>query len=171
MRLTVLARYFHTLRHLRPVQFYGRLWFRLYRPRPDSRPAPPPRSGAGPWISPPAGEPRLLGPATFRFLNQTHTLADPGDWNAPGTDQLWLYNLHYFDDLNAAGAADRRDWQRALIARWIAENPPGRGNGWEPYPLSLRIVNWIQWARAGNPLEPAWIHSLAIQVRYLAQGA
>ncbi|WP_170265742.1 hypothetical protein [Thiohalocapsa marina] len=28
-------RYWHTLRHLRPVQFYGRLWFRLYRPRPQ----------------------------------------------------------------------------------------------------------------------------------------
>ncbi|MFO7641304.1 MAG: alginate lyase family protein [Candidatus Competibacteraceae bacterium] len=162
-------RYFHTLRHLRPVQFYGRLWFRLYRPRPDSRPAPPLRPVVGPWISPPAGEPCLLGPATFRFLDQTRTLAAPGDWNRPDWDKLWLYNLHYFDDLNAAGAAERRDWQRALIARWIADNPPGHGNGWEPYPLSLRIVNWIQWARAGNPLEPAWLHSLAIQVRYLAR--
>lgn len=167
--MTVLARYFHTLRHLRPVQFYGRLWFRMYRPRPDLRPAPPARPGAGPWIAPPAGEPRLLGPATFRFLDQTRALVDAADWNRPDWDKLWLYNLHYFDDLNAENAAERRDWHRALIARWIAENPPGRGNGWEPYPLSLRIVNWLQWVRAGNPLEPAWIHSLAIQVRYLAR--
>lgn len=127
------------------------------------------RAITGPWTLPPAGEPRLLGPATFRLLNQTHTLADPGAWNAPGVDKLWLYNLHYFDDLNAEGATARRDWHRALIARWIAENPPGYGNGWEPYPLSLRIVNWMQWARAGNPLEPAWLHGLAIQVRYLAR--
>jgi uncharacterized heparinase superfamily protein len=84
-------------------------------------------------------------------------------------DKLWLYNLHYFDDLNAAGAAERRNWHRVLINRWIAENPPGYGNGWEPYPLSLRIVNWIQWARAGNSLEPAWLHSLAVQTRYLAR--
>ncbi|MFO7639734.1 MAG: heparinase, partial [Candidatus Competibacteraceae bacterium] len=138
----MLSRYFHTLRYLRPVQFYGRLWFRLYRPHPDRRPAPPLRPVVGPWITPPVGEPCLHGPATFRFLDQTRTLAAPGDWNRPDWDKLWLYNLHYFDDLNAAGAADRRDWQRALIARWIADNPPGHGNGWEPYPLSLRIVNW-----------------------------
>ena len=165
----LLARYFHTLRHLRPVQVYGWLWFRLYRPRPDVRPAPPLRASTGPWIAPPSGEPRLRGPATLRLLNQTRTLAGAADWNRPDWDKLWLYNLHYFDDLNAESAAERQDWQRALIARWIAENPPGHGNGWEPYPLSLRIVNWIQWAQAGNSLEPAWMHSLAIQVRYLTR--
>ncbi|WP_413889036.1 hypothetical protein [Candidatus Aalborgicola defluviihabitans] len=26
-------RYWHTLRHLKPVQFYGRLWIKLYRPQ------------------------------------------------------------------------------------------------------------------------------------------
>lgn len=127
----LLAPYFHTLRHLRPVQVYGRLWFRLYRPRPDVRPAPPARAGAGPWVAPPPGEPRLRGPATFRLLNQTRTLAGAADWNRPDRDKLWLYNLHYFDDLNAESAVERRDWQCALIARWIAENPPGHGNGWE----------------------------------------
>ena len=64
-----------------------------------------------------------------------------GDWNAAERDKLWLYNLHYFDDLNAAQANQRTVWHRALIDRWIADNPPGQGNGWEPYPTSLRIVN------------------------------
>lgn len=169
MRLTPLARYFHTLRHLRPVQIYGRLWFRLYRPRPDSRPAPPLRVAAGSWVAPPAGEPRLLGPVTFRFLDETRTLADPGDWNRPDWDKLWLYNLHYFDDLNAEEAGVRREWQRALIARWITDNPPGHGNGWEPYPLSLRVVNWIQWLLTGHAPQPDWLDSLAMQARYLAR--
>ena len=168
--MTLFARYFHTLRHLRPVQIYGRLWFRLYRPRPDSRPAPPLRIVAGgSWVAPPAGEPRLLGPVTFRFLDETRTLADPGDWNRPDWDKLWLYNLHYFDDLNAEGAGVRREWQCALIARWIADNPPGHGNGWEPYPLSLRIVNWVQWLLAGHAPQPSWLDSLAMQARYLAR--
>ena len=79
LRLTLLSRYFHTLRYLHPVQVYGRLWFRLYRPRPDWRPAPPLRVSAGPWITPPASEPRLLGPATFRFLNQTGALVEADD--------------------------------------------------------------------------------------------
>ena len=34
----------------------------------------------------------------------------PADWNRPDWDKLWLYNLHYFDDLNAESAAERRDW-------------------------------------------------------------
>ncbi|MDS4069935.1 MAG: heparinase, partial [Candidatus Competibacter sp.] len=76
------------------MQIYGRLWFRLYRPRPDLRPAPPLRAGAGPWIAPPVSEPRLLGPVAFRLLNQTRTLVETADWNRPDWDKLWLYNLH-----------------------------------------------------------------------------
>jgi hypothetical protein len=26
----------------------------------------------------------------------------------------------------------------------------GKGVGWEPYPTSLRIVNWIKWPFSGN---------------------
>ena len=76
-------------------------------------------------------------------------------------DKLWLYNLHYFDDLNATGPEDRTDWHRALIDRWVGENPPFEGIGWDPYPTSLRIVNWIKWACRGNEMEPAWLESLA----------
>ena len=35
--------------------------------------------------------------------------------------------------------------------------------------LSLRIVNWIKWALAGNLLAANTIHSLALQARYLAR--
>lgn len=88
-------------------------------------------------------------------------------WNAPDYDKLWLYNLHYFDDLNAVDADLRLDWHRALIARWIAENPPTFGNGWEPYPLSLRIVNWIKWDLRVGGLDQAAVDSLALQLRWL----
>ncbi len=53
------------------------------------------------------------------------------------------------------------------MARWILENPPAAGNGWEPYPASLRIVNWIAWALAGNELDSVARQSLAAQVRIL----
>jgi len=109
----------------------------------------------------------MEGAFSFRFLNKHGKICNPADWTAAGQARLWLYNLHYFDDLNAQAAPSREAWHRHLIARWIAENPPGQGNGWEPYPLSLRIVNWIKWALAGNRLEPEWLHSLAVQTRYL----
>ncbi|NCC40346.1 MAG: alginate lyase family protein [Gammaproteobacteria bacterium] len=144
----MLSRYWHTLRYLRPIQFYGRLWFRLYRPRPELQPAPMRRLASRAWAAPPLRPVSMLGPTRFRFLNQTHDVPGPESWNAPTLDKLWLYNLHYFDDLNAQDAQARADWHRALIERWIAENPPGRGNGWEPYPTSLRIVNWVKYLGA-----------------------
>ncbi len=163
----MLLRYWHTLRHLRAVQFYGRLWFRLYRPRPDRRPAPGLRGATGARVAPAGRSPAMLGPDTFRFLNQTHQVRGPTGWNDPAREKLWLYNLHYFDDLNAADAAARAEWHRALLPRWVAENPPGTGNGWEPYPTSLRIVNWIKWALAGHALPPECVQSLAVQTRWL----
>jgi uncharacterized heparinase superfamily protein len=163
----MLLKYFHTLRHLKPIQVYGRLWHRINHARPQLTEAPPLRRAAGRWISTAKRPPSLLGPQRFRFLNETHELEKPEDWNRVDWEKLWLYNLHYFDDLNAHGAEARTDWHRALISRWIAENQPGRGSGWEPYPLSLRIVNWIKWALAAHPFPGHAIHSLSVQARYL----
>lgn len=161
-----LARYVHTLRYLKVSQFVGRLKFRAVRPTPDLRPAPPLRQASGKW-SRCARTPSMLAPLRFRFLSVERDLATGGDWNRPEWPKLWLYNLHYFDDLNADDAAARAAWHRALIARWIDENQPGSGNGWEPYPVSLRLVNWVKWSLAGNPLEPTWLYSLAVQARWL----
>ncbi len=109
----------------------------------------------------------MVSPTEFRFLNELHELSFPEGWNGSGVEKLWLYNLHYFDDLNARCSRRRGSWHQTLIEQWIRDNPPGHGNGWEPYPLSLRIVNWIKWALAGNQLKEPWLHSLAVQVRYL----
>jgi uncharacterized heparinase superfamily protein len=160
--------YWETVRHLRPVQIYGRVLFRLARPTPDLRPAPPLRPRAGAWAAPARRRPSQTGPETFRFLNETRALADHG-WDDAALAKLWRYNLHYFDDLNAEGAAARGAWHEALVDRWVAENPPGAGTGWEPYPTSLRIVNWIKWVRAGATLGPGALHSLAVQARWLTR--
>jgi uncharacterized heparinase superfamily protein len=109
----------------------------------------------------------MMSPTRFRFLNFEHDIRAPADWNSPELPKLWLYNLHYFDDLNADGAVSRAGWHRNLIARWITENPPGIGAGWEPYPLSLRIVNWLKWVLAGNALGEDMHQSLAVQARFL----
>lgn len=109
----------------------------------------------------------MLSSTRFRFLNAEHEILRSADWNSFEIPKLWMYNLHYFDDLNADGTASRLEWHRDLIARWIAENPPGHGTGWEPYPLSLRIINWIKWAQSGHALDEVARHSLAVQARFL----
>lgn len=164
--LHALLRYWHTLRYLRPVQIYGRAWFRLARPKPDFAPAPPKRDVPGSWVQPATRTASVTGPDTFIFLGEAGSLGENG-WDDPAKAKLWRYNQHYFDDLNAEGAESRRDWHICLIARWIAENPPGVGTGWEPYPVSLRIVNWVKFALSGGMLDATAHHSLAIQVRWL----
>ena len=45
-------RYLQTLRYLQPVQVYGRLWFKLYRPGIDQSAPPPLREASGEWREP-----------------------------------------------------------------------------------------------------------------------
>lgn len=111
--------------------------------------------------------PSQVGGDTFRFLNVEKNLGSRHGWNQASDLKLWLYNLHYFDDLTAQNAHERTGWHREIISRWVAENPPAEGVGWDPYPTSLRIVNWIQWSLLGNELEEAWLQSLALQARHL----
>jgi uncharacterized heparinase superfamily protein len=162
-----LATYWNTVKYLRPVQLYGRLWFRVHRPSIDNSPAPTRRIQVGPWVTPAGRRPSIVGPRRARFLNDTRDIL-PDAWNESGVDRLWSYNLHYFDDLNALDASSRASWHRELLDAWVAENPPGVGVGWDPYPTSLRIVNWIKWAAGGNELSAECIESLACQTRWLS---
>lgn len=105
----------------------------------------------------------------FRALNQSLTLRNQRSWNEAGRDKLLLYNLHYFDDLMAEAATGRLDLHKKLISLWIEQNPAPSGNGWEPYPLSLRIVNWIKWHLAHGSLNDPAVRALWVQARILEQ--
>ena len=165
--MTDLMRFYHTVRYLRPQQVGYRVWYRLRRPRPDLGPASPVRTVARIWAAPASKPATMTGADHFRFLSEERTIATAVDWNNRDWPKLWLYNLHYFDDLNAAEAVNRRARHLDLIRRWIAETPPASGNGWEPYPISLRLVNWIKWTMAGNKLPAEAVQSLAVQARHL----
>src|SRR5262245_28036144 len=148
MKLAQAGTYWRTLRYLKLRQILGRATFRLGASLPAARAAPPLRAPCGNWILPARRAQSLFEDGRFRFLNRERSL-DDGGWDPAHEEKLWRYNLHYFDDLNAIGAAERYDWHRTLICRWIAANPPARGTGWEPYPTSLRVVNWIKWLQGG----------------------
>jgi uncharacterized heparinase superfamily protein len=89
--------------------------------------------------------------------------------------KLWRYNLHYFDYLHDPQRSSEN--KCFLIGNWIQHNPPGTEDAWEPYTVSLRIVNWIKFillsngARVGedseNPPRQEWIDSLHQQVMWL----
>jgi uncharacterized heparinase superfamily protein len=166
--LSELQLYLHTVRHLRPVQILARAWYRVHRPRLDLSPAPVRRKPAGPYLEPILAAPTLVAADTFRFLNVERRCVTAGDWCPADAARLWRYHLHYFADLNSRDSQARASWHRRLLERWVSENPPGTGDGWEPYPLSLRIVNWVKWCLRGNSLPQPCEASLAVQARWLS---
>ena len=167
--MSSLTLYFHTLRHLRPIQIAARAWLHLYRPLPDTQAPPPPRPPSARYEPPVAPETTLLGPDVFRLLNVERRCTVASDWRPHDAPKLWTYHLHYFDDLNARDAQLRAAWHEKLLTRWVAENPPGHAEGWDPYPVSRRIVNCVKWSLRGNSLPGPVQASLAVQTRWLAQ--
>lgn len=149
----MIRTYLNTIRYLKPEQVYRRV-DRL-RPRSARHIEVRPRARNRGLVEPIRKAPAQLGPNRFRFLNQEREIRT---WNDAGIPKLWLYNLHYFEHSS-----------EALIERWIRENPAACGNGWEPYPIAVRTVNWIKWALNGGALSGRALASLASQADYLSR--
>jgi uncharacterized heparinase superfamily protein len=145
--LGMAARYFHTTRHLKPVQIFGRLLAQSKKkvglpplPEPPARlegalTSTVPFVNHDPWNS---GNDLIEG--RFRFLNYEANLGWPTNWSAPGLPLLWRFNLHYFDYLHLL----RREEQLEIASDWVRANRPGNTVAWHPYPTSLRVVNWCK---------------------------
>lgn len=161
--LNKAVRYINTLRYLKSVQITDRILrkFRKVRLRDLEVPI---RVLFHNWDTFPLLKTSYQGDGKFKFLNETDTVSD---WNDITKSKLWLYNLHYFDDLNQSDWEHRKQIHENLINSWIDQNPIMTGNGWEPYPLSLRSVNWIKWFLSGNNPEDSWTSSLLLQAQAL----
>ncbi len=164
-----LSLLFHTIRYLKPVQIYGRFFFRFFKPRLTQPDRIEIRSRLRKKLYFLDKKQCFFPPNRFEFLNQSVRVKQNCSWNDSKIEKLWLYNLHYFDDLNAENADQRESDHIGLINRWINENPPGEGIGWEPYPMSLRTVNWIKWTLKGHSLSVDQLSSLYQQVDWLSK--
>jgi uncharacterized heparinase superfamily protein len=170
----MIHRLYHTIKHLRLDQITYRIWYKLrpairLEPIPLPLPISPFKERGIKGDFPLTGEPSFLSETEVLFLNEKGNIATPADWNNPNKTKLWIYNLHYFDDLNAKNSLDRHAIQHTLIQRWIAENPPLSGNGWEPYTLSLRLVNWIKWVLRTSAHDQNIVQSLVLQADALSK--
>ena len=106
------------------------------------------------------------GENSFRFLNVTKTFDGELDWAPEDVNRLWRYNLHYFDYLREASrSVENKD---NLLSQWLRGNPQGSLPGWEPYTVSLRIVNWIfHFQQNPTSATPELLTSLYTQVLWL----
>jgi len=168
--LKTIARYANTLRHLKGKQFANRL---LRRISPLSKNA---RCRGD--IHTQGNVSMIPGIARFSWKSEGYEFSflnigkgfDPShfDWSCSEMSKLWRYNLHYFDYLREDG----RPWEDKafLVSDWISKNPQGAEDAWEPFPVSLRIVNWIKLflsPEANGKVEERWLQSLYEQALWL----
>lgn len=162
-----IGRVVRTLVHLKPRQIISQLVFRLPKALDVSREPLERSRPSGQWQFHVLHPQSMFSPDRFRFLAKDGEIGGPEAWNGTDQSKLWIYNLHYFDDLVAIDSASRSAWHHQLILRWIRENPPAMGAGWEPYTLSRRTVNWVIAACAQGGIPSEAYHSLALQGRVL----
>jgi hypothetical protein len=132
---------FHTVKYLRIKQIFYRFYYAL-----RSRFSYFKKGGAVEYTSPPLSWGLDLSTSNsynnkvFTFLNLEYRF-DRIDWNFADFGKLWTYNLNYFDFLNQENIS--KEVGLGLIEDYI-ENQNKLKDGIEPYPTSLRLVNWIK---------------------------
>ena len=146
-----ISRLVRTLQYLKLRQIWYQVWRRIQK---------------GLEAHPKCGGEEL---PEFTFLNLT---AKPKGWNDESLDMLWRYNLHYFDWVLTQRRRDA-EYAENLLERWIKDNPKGCVPGWDPYPMSLRIVNWVKYLQTRSAhsasLRLCVENSLRAQLDYLAK--
>lgn len=159
----------NTLRYLKWQQIYFRFWRKLIRPKATESFQGPNPQRSKVWKHQTLYKTKINSQLEACFLNYTQKLDFPADWNNESHSKLWVYNLHYFEDLLSDNAENTRAFHLQLLNNWVDENPVGYGNGWEPYPTSLRIVNILKAWLGGLELDQKLLSSVFEQSSFLSQ--
>ena len=158
----------NTVKYLKWQQIYFRLVRKFVKPKVTDifNGAIPQRSDG--WERLTLYEEKIDKHLKACFLNHPKQLDFPADWNNEDVSKLWVYNLHYFEDLLSNNADEKPNIHLQLLNSWVDQNPVGHGNGWEPYPSSLRIVNILKAWVGGLALSDKLFESLHSQASYLS---
>jgi uncharacterized heparinase superfamily protein len=100
----------------------------------------------------------------FTFLNREHRFDSGIDWNYGGHGKLWTYHLNYFDYLHQPGL----NWEtgKSLMDDFIGKAGMSV-DGFEPYPISLRTINWIKFLAKHDQWPQEVVDSLCAQNQVL----
>ena len=166
-----LSLYLWTFRYLRPMQIVYMFLRRVinFSPKVNDHINPIIKTGFR-LNDPIRPKTNLLQGNTLTFLNTSIEINQNHiDWDCEEFSKLWRYNLHYFDYL--LDTETHIDFDRQLIDSWIDNNPAGMEDAWEPYTLSLRIVNWIKYFASiyPNEIPHRWLKNLHQQAQSLEQ--
>jgi uncharacterized heparinase superfamily protein len=181
--MRTVTRYARTLVHLKPRQIMTRLVRTVFRARPVSGPTPERRAPSRELSCPIAREDGWLSASQVRLLNVEREFPGTISWRPETASRLWIYTLNYFADLPQTATAERASSRagltttqiESLLDSWMAGNPSCSRDTWDPYVISVRVVNWIKWillteqssAPAGGGLKSRMLDSLSQQIRLL----
>lgn len=134
---------FHTLKYLRFKQLYFRGYYLIRNKLFKKEYIKPLHKEIVPlsWKESFLYADSYKGKDTFEFLNISHVFEAEIDWNYSAFGKLWTYNLNYFDFLNQESISSEEGL--ALINDYIKKNVILK-DGKEPYPISLRGINWVK---------------------------
>ncbi len=166
------GRLLRTVRHIRPAQAVAQAAYLLRgRARPLS-------AGGTAELRVPRGHTHSLGAPhharwdggrRIELIGRSVAFRDQIDWDFADEGPLWAYHLHQFD--YARSASSTPEARGALLLDWIERHP--RGTGWNPHPISLRIVSWgrLLTQPGGLPtsVREAVVSSLADQIETLSR--
>ncbi len=171
--LRTLLLYYHTIKHLKWIQIKYQLWYKLRstwrkitlfkydfdRDYPDFKKIEL-IGGIKNAIS-------YQGQQNFSFLNIEKTFVEDIDWDYTDFGKLWTYNLNYFDFLNQDNANIFHEDYTKIIDDFVGKLPDLH-NANEPFPTSLRIINWIKYFTENKIDNDKYLRSLYGQLYILA---
>ncbi|WP_128548188.1 heparinase II/III family protein [Larkinella soli] len=142
--------YWNTIRFLRFQQIVYQIMHRLRSKPVLSIPA---RIPPVYFLAVPAPDkPQSVRGQYFIFLNRTVHFPDVVDWEYDGFGKLWQYNLNYFDFLNQPAMS--RESGMDLIHQFIRRTDRITA-GLDPYPTSLRLINWVRFLSRHRVNDPS----------------
>lgn len=106
-----------------------------------------------------------VGRDSFLFLNLQKSFDGGIEWDYDAFGKLWTYNLNYFDFLLQNGM--QKDEALRLINGFCGELPVLK-NAVEPYPISLRGINWIKFFSVNGISDTGLDASLYAQYKILS---
>lgn len=143
------SRLYNTLKYLKPIQFYYRFYY-LFKTKVRKSVGIQhilfKKSKSFPLkFVPSIPAQQSYSENEFTFLNLRKKFDATIDWNHSGHGKLWTYNLTYFDFLHQNGLS--RDDGLSLIHDFIDQSNT-LNDALEPFPISLRGINWIKFIAA-----------------------
>jgi len=140
--------YYRTLFHLKSQQIFYRIYYTFYKKLgfvklPSLFPS---QTYPIRFIKTPYSK-HFLGKNHFTFLNISHRFSTTIKWDYMRNGKLWAYNLNYFSFLNEESITKEMGVDMILdFIRHISKNKIAL----DPYPISLRVMNWILFVSQHN---------------------